>query len=75
MAQETTGIAARFFCGAPDVTELPSAYKDAASVRAQIEAFGLARIVDRIEPIGAIMAGDWRRDAPWRRKRPAPGAA
>jgi hypothetical protein len=44
-------------------------------VRAQIEAFGLARIVDRIEPIGAIMAGDWRRDAPWRRKRPAPGAA
>jgi tRNA-splicing ligase RtcB len=75
VAQETKGIDARFFCGAPDVTELPSAYKDAASVRAQIEAFGLARIVDRIEPIGAIMAGDWQRDAPWRRKRPAPGPA
>lgn len=66
VAQETRGIDARFFCGAPDLSELPSAYKSAASVRAQIAEFGLARIVDRVDPIGAIMAGDVTRHAPWR---------
>jgi hypothetical protein len=25
-------------------------------------------VVDTIEPIGSIMAGDWQQDAPWRRK-------
>jgi hypothetical protein len=66
VAQETKGIDARFYCGVPDVSELPSAYKSAASVRAQIADYGLARIVDRIEPLGAIMAGDVMRNAPWR---------
>ena len=36
-----------------------------------MEAEGLARVTDRIAPHGAIMAGDWERDAPWRRKRAA----
>jgi len=49
------------------VSELPGAYKNAATVRAQISEFGLADVVDTIEPIGSIMAGDWQRDAPWRR--------
>jgi tRNA-splicing ligase RtcB (3'-phosphate/5'-hydroxy nucleic acid ligase) len=55
-----------------DASELPGAYKNAASVRAQIAKFGLAEVVDTIEPIGSIMAGDWQRDAPWkRRQRPS----
>jgi RNA-splicing ligase RtcB len=69
VAEETKGIDARFFCGIPDVSELPSAYKNAASVRAQIDEFGLAKVVDQIEPIGAIMAGDWQANAPWRKKK------
>ena len=63
------GIDARFFCGKPDYSELPAAYKNAASVRAQIEKYGLATISDAIEPYGSIMAGDWEQDAPWRNKK------
>ena len=51
------------------VSELPGAYKNAASMRRQIAKFGLAEVVDQIDPIGNIMAGDWQRDAPWRKKR------
>jgi RNA-splicing ligase RtcB len=69
VAEQTQGIDARFFCGIPDVSELPGAYKDAAAVRLQIDEYGLAEVVDTIEPIGCIMAGDWQRDAPWRRKK------
>ena len=61
VAQETKGIDARFFFGIPDVSELPGAYKNAATVRAQIEEYGLAEVVDTIEPYGCIMAGDWMR--------------
>ena len=71
VAEQTKGIDARFFCGIPDVSELPGAYKSAAAVRRQIAEFGLAEIVDTIEPIGSIMAGDWQRDAPWRKKKAA----
>jgi tRNA-splicing ligase RtcB len=67
--QEAPGIDVRYYCGIPDLSELPSAYKSAASVRAQITEYGLAEIVDTIEPIGNIMAGDWQRNAPWRRKK------
>lgn len=71
VAEQTVGIDARFFSGNPDVSELPGAYKSAATVRRQIAEYGLAEIVDTIEPIGCIMAGDWERDMPWRsRKRP-----
>ena len=65
---QTVGIDARFFCGVPDASELPGAYKGAASLRRQIDGFGLARVVDTVEPVGCIMAGDWQADAPWRRK-------
>ena len=71
VAEQTRGIDARFFCGIPDISELPLAYKSAATVRRQIEDYGLAEVVDEIEPIGCIMAGDWQRDAPWRRKKKA----
>jgi tRNA-splicing ligase RtcB (3'-phosphate/5'-hydroxy nucleic acid ligase) len=69
VAEQTKGIDARFFCGIPDVSELPGAYKNAAIVRRQIAEFGLAEIIDTIEPIGCIMAGDWQRNAPWRKKK------
>ncbi len=70
-ARETTDIDARFHCGKIDVSELPSAYKNAAAVRKQIKAFKLAKIVDEVRPHGSIMAGDWEADAPWRKKREA----
>jgi tRNA-splicing ligase RtcB len=38
-------------------------------VRAQIARYGLAEVVDEVIPFGCIMAGDWQKDAPWRRKR------
>ncbi|MBN8998560.1 MAG: RtcB family protein, partial [Rhizobiales bacterium] len=69
LARETAGLDVRFFCGETDVSELPSAYKSAASVRAQIAEFGLAEIVDEVIPYGCIMAGDVEKNAPWRRKR------
>lgn len=59
IARETEGLDVRFWCGVHDLSELPSAYKNADAVRAQIEQFDLAEVVDLIEPIGTIMAGDW----------------
>jgi hypothetical protein len=66
-----TNIDARFYCGIPDMSELPGAYKNAASVRSQIAKYDLAEVVDTVEPYGCIMAGDWERDAPWRKKKAA----
>ncbi|MBE7212886.1 MAG: RtcB family protein, partial [Gluconacetobacter diazotrophicus] len=61
---ETAGLDIRFPAGAIDASELPSSYKRADAVVRQIESFGLAEIVDRIEPYGCLMAGDappfWR---------------
>lgn len=66
--EETEGLDVRFFCGHPDASELPSAYKDATRVQEDMARFDLATIVDRIMPYGCIMAGDIERDAPWRKK-------
>ncbi|WP_316164465.1 MULTISPECIES: RtcB family protein [unclassified Bradyrhizobium] len=63
------GIDARFYCGKPDLSELPQAYKNAASVRAQIARYGLGEVTDEVIPYGSIMAGDWEADAPWRKGR------
>lgn len=67
--EETKGLDVRFFSGHVDISELPSAYKNAANVKAQMEKFNLGEVVDEIMPYGSIMAGDWQIDAPWRRKR------
>lgn len=56
--EETEGLDVRFFSGIIDISELPSAYKNAESVQAQMEEFGLGEVVDRIIPYGCIMAGD-----------------
>ena len=70
-ADETKGIDARFFSGVTDISELPSAYKNATAVRRQIEHYCLAEIVDEVLPYGCIMAGDWEANTPWRKKRQA----
>ena len=66
--EETAGLDIRFFSKNIDISELPSAYKNAQSVKRQMEQFGLGEVVDEIMPYGCIMAGDWEMDAPWRQK-------
>jgi tRNA-splicing ligase RtcB (3'-phosphate/5'-hydroxy nucleic acid ligase) len=67
--EETQGLDVRFYSGHIDISELPSAYKDAEMVKRQMAEFGLGEIVDEIIPYGCIMAGDWEKDAPWRKKK------
>lgn len=68
-AEETKGLDVRFFSNEIDVTELPSAYKNADNVRSQMETFGLGTVKDEVTPYGSIMAGDWKKNAPWRKKK------
>ena len=68
-AEETKDIDARFFSGHIDISELPSAYKNAQQVKNQMTEFGLGFVVDEILPYGCIMAGDWQIDAPWRKRK------
>jgi len=67
--EETKGLDVRFHCGKVDASELPSSYKPAAAVSEQIEAFGLAEIVDWIDPYGTIMAGELPRFTKSSRRR------
>jgi tRNA-splicing ligase RtcB len=59
--EETAGLDVRFHAGKVDASELPSSYKPAAAVTAQISSFDLAQVVDWIDPFGCIMAGDMPR--------------
>ncbi|NJC24891.1 RtcB family protein [Neolewinella antarctica] len=67
--EETQGLDVRFFSGSVDISELPSAYKNAQTVQKQMKEYGLGEVVDRIMPYGCIMAGNWKRNRPWRKKR------
>jgi len=67
-AEETKGLDIRFFSNNIDISELPSAYKNAKNVQDQMKEFGLGEVVDRVMPYGCIMAGDWDKDAPWKVK-------
>ncbi|TXD82651.1 RtcB family protein [Subsaximicrobium wynnwilliamsii] len=67
--EETKGLDVRFFSKEIDITELPSAYKNANSVRQQMDEFSLGTVIDEVMPYGCIMAGDWQKNAPWRKKR------
>jgi len=67
--EETKGLDIRFFSKEIDITELPSAYKNAGTVRSQMEEFGLGKVIDEVLPYGCIMAGDWQKNAPWKIKR------
>lgn len=68
-SEETDGLDVRFFSNHIDISELPSAYKNAKNVQEQMEEFNLGNVVDRIIPFGCIMAGDWEVDAPWRKRK------
>lgn len=59
--EETKNLDIRFFSGNIDISELPSAYKNADNVKSQMEQFGLGEIVDRIMPYGCIMAGEFEK--------------
>jgi RNA-splicing ligase RtcB len=67
--EETKGLDIRFFSNNIDISELPSAYKNAEMVKRQMHEFGLGEVIDEIMPYGCIMAGDWQIDAPWRKKK------
>ena len=67
--EETRGLDVRFFSKEIDITELPSAYKNAKTVRAQMEDYGLGQVIDEVLPYGCIMAGDWQKNAPWKIRR------
>jgi RNA-splicing ligase RtcB len=66
--EETKGLDVRFFSNHIDISELPSAYKNAENLKQQMKEFGLGEIMDEIIPYGCIMAGDWEIDAPWKIK-------
>lgn len=68
-AEETVGLDVRFFSNEIDITELPSAYKNAATVRKQMKEFGLGSVIDEVEPFGCIMAGDFQKNAPWKKRK------
>ena len=68
-AQETKDLDVRFYSNEIDISELPSAYKNAAAVRAQMTEFDLGTVIDEVMPYGCIMAGDWQKNAPWKRKK------
>jgi len=68
-AQETAGLDVRFYSNEIDISELPSAYKNAESVRNQMDEFGLGTVIDEVIPYGSIMAGDCMKNAPWKVRR------
>ena len=68
-AEETKGLDVRFFSNEIDISELPSAYKNAETVRNQMEEYGLGEVIDEVMPYGSIMAGDWKINAPWMVKK------
>jgi tRNA-splicing ligase RtcB (3'-phosphate/5'-hydroxy nucleic acid ligase) len=66
-ATSDKGLDIRWGSGKPDITESPLGYKDAATIKRQIEGFGLARVAGEITPGGCIMAGEI--EAPWMKKK------
>lgn len=68
IAETTSHIDVRWYSGKPDLSETPVAYKDAATVRAQIQEFNLAALMGEIHPLGCIMAGEGEEPA-WKKAR------
>jgi tRNA-splicing ligase RtcB len=67
MSDQVSHIDARFYSGDADITELPNAYKNADAVIEQIKKYKLAEIVEKIEPLGSMMAGEQYQ--PWLKKK------
>jgi RNA-splicing ligase RtcB len=59
--QETDKVDVRFWTGRPDLSELPSAYKNADKIIAEIKENSLANIAYQVKPLGSIMAGNCHR--------------
>ena len=70
-AEETVGLDVRFYSNEIDISELPSAYKNAQTLKNQMAEFGLGTVIDEILPFGSIMAGDCEKNAPWKLKKRA----
>ncbi len=68
-AEETKGLDIRFFSNHIDISELPSAYKNADMVKRQMAEFGLGEVIDEIIPYGCLMAGDMDVDAHWKKNK------
>ncbi len=66
IAEITEKYDVRAYSGKHDISEFPEAYKNADQITKQIEKFGLTKIIDKIQPIGCIMAGH---DESWRDKK------
>lgn len=47
----------RAYSGKHDISEFPEAYKNADQIVTQIEKYGLTKVVDKVQPLGCIMAG------------------
>jgi len=67
--EETKGLDVRFFSNFIDISELPSAYKNADVVKKQMNDYNLGNVLDEIKPYGCIMAGDWQRNAFWKKTK------
>ncbi|WP_206604196.1 RtcB family protein [Aquimarina sediminis] len=67
--EETKGLDIRFFSNEIDISELPSAYKNAKTVRNQMNEFGLGTVIDEVVPYGSIMAGDWKKNMSRKKKK------
>jgi tRNA-splicing ligase RtcB (3'-phosphate/5'-hydroxy nucleic acid ligase) len=67
VADQTPGLAVRWWHGKADLSETPMAYKPADQVKAQIQHFDLAEIITEIRPLGCLMAGDGG-PRPWARE-------
>jgi tRNA-splicing ligase RtcB len=67
--EETKGLDVRFFSEEIDITELPSAYKNAETVRNQMDEFGLGEVIEEVMPFGCIMAGNVGKNPPWKRRK------
>lgn len=57
LKREVGDLDVRFYTGLSDISELPSAYKNARQVENMIVKHNMATIVNRVLPCGSIMAG------------------
>lgn len=57
IADITSKYDVRAFSGKHDISEFPEAYKNADQIIEQINKYGLTKIIDKVNPIGCIMAG------------------
>jgi tRNA-splicing ligase RtcB (3'-phosphate/5'-hydroxy nucleic acid ligase) len=62
----TKGLDIRWYSGVPDVSESPTAYKNAEQVKQDIDKFKLGKVIQEITPLGCIMAGEFPK--PWLNK-------